>query len=232
MSESGDEKPKDPRKNIFSFVDKFAQRKSEEQKRRDALSVPSDLIDYSVFDDPDKVRRKSIVIKAGQMLDALRADPVLSPDAIAEERKKLPQDIQSISDFIEKSTHQQLIREPNRFWAILDIFFEPLDKLTETVIDQNSAEEDIMSRFKPKRLTKEEWIHALATQESSLPPEERQSFQDMYSRNVDMVRIMQTPNIVQLLDEYARGEWGPGAPYLLALLHGYKKRRTLSEKGE
>lgn len=239
MSESGGEKPKDSRKNVFSVVDKIGkQREEQERKIRDNFRIASDKIDHSIFDDPDRVRRKSLVIKAGKMLDTLRVDPALARDAIAAEREKLPQDAVAISDLIEHSTHEQCIREPNRFWTVLDIFFENLDKFAEMVVDQDSAEADITSRFKGKKLTGDEWVRAAAAQMDAQTDslsmgslsEKEPNFQELLLSMVEQVRIMETPDIVQLLDEYTRSELGSGAPYLLALVLEYKKRRTFSEK--
>lgn len=231
MSDSGGERPKDPkRRNVFSFVDRSEKKKREEGRKGKNAPGPSDLIDYSVFDDPDKVRRKSLVIKAGQMLETLKADPSLSREAITEARKQLPNNFSAISYLIMNFKHQQLIDEPNRFWAILDIFFEPLDKLARTVTDQFSAELDIMTRFKPKNFTQEDWARVSGAPIDSMS--EEPSFQESFARSVNRVKIMQTPNVVELLDEYTRSEWGPGAPYLLALLNEYKKRRTFGKKGE
>ncbi|MDO8481958.1 MAG: hypothetical protein Q7S75_02665 [bacterium] len=220
MSESGE------RKNVFSVVDSIAKRREKaEQKIRDMVAKDSDKIDYSIFDNPDKIRRKDLVTKAGQILDLLKSDPSLSAEKIAAERKKLPSDFPAISYLITHFTHQQLIEEPNRFWAILDIFLEPLDSFAGNITNQTSAEADITARFKPKNVTVEQWQHLLAEHKKTLP--EETGFEESLALSLERVKIMQTPNLFQLLDEYTRSEWGPGAPYLLALMTEYKSRRKL-----
>ena len=116
MSGSGGEKPRDSRKNVFSVVDGITKRREKAEKRiKDDISRNSDKIDYSVFDDPERVNRKNLVTKAGQILDLLKNDPSLSADAVAAEREKLPSDFSAISYLILHFTHKQLIDEPNRF---------------------------------------------------------------------------------------------------------------------
>ena len=226
MSGSGGEKPRDSRKNVFSVVDGITKRREKAEKRiKDDISRNSDKIDYSVFDDPERVNRKNLVTKAGQILDLLKNDPYLSADAVAAEREKLPSDFSAISYLILHFTHKQLIDEPNRFWAILNIFFGPLDKFASSIVDQTSAESDITARFKPKGVTEYQWNIALAEHRKTLP--EEPSFEESFALNVERVKIMQTPNLVGLLDEYTRSEWGPGASYLFALVSEYKNRRKL-----
>ncbi|MDO8521733.1 MAG: hypothetical protein Q7S08_00405 [bacterium] len=240
MDESGPEKPKPPlvRNNVFSVrdrIEKNAQQRREQEQAKIAASVRAEgFAVYSDWDNPDRVRRKSVVIKAGEMLDELKAGPALSPEAIAEARKQLPEDFSAISYLITHFTHQQLIEEPNRFWAILDMYFGILDKLAETVVDQESAERDIRSRF-ARELTPDEWVRATAAEmdfaQTDFLSGKKPSFQELFPHMTESVGLKSTTNIVRLLDEYTHNDRrGPSAPYLLALVLEYKKRRKLPWK--
>lgn len=214
MSESGGEKPKDSkRKNIFSVVDKIEkaaqQRREQEQARTEASLRAEGFAVYSDWDNPDRVRRKALFTKAVQMLDALKTGPALSQEAIEEARKQLPNDFSAISYLILNFKHQQLIDEPNHFWAVLDIFFEPLDVLAGTVVDQYSAELDIMTRFGTRELAP------------------TLNFQESFHSCIEQAGKIKTPNLIQIIDEYTRNELGISAPYLLALVREYKNRRKL-----
>lgn len=230
MSESGGEKPKDSKKkNVFSIVDKIEeasqQRREKEQASIDASLRAEGLAVYSDWDNQDRTRRKILFIKAGKMLDALKAGPALSQEAITEARRQLPNDFSAINYLIMNFKHQQLIDEPNRFWAVLDIFFEPLDKLSEKVRDQFSTELDTMTRFGPTTLTVEDWVRSRGAPMASMP--EGPTFQESLQDCAEQAEKKATSDIVQSLDEYINRKLGLTAPLLLALVNEYKNRRKL-----
>ena len=230
MSTSGE--PPFPKKRVLFSADLFDNRRATQDKKRDEeFFRVNDLRNYKIYDDPDKVRRKKVAIKAGQMLDKLRNNPDLSRDAIATEREKPPRPMEA-SNLIEKYSDQELADEPNRCWAILDKYFEPLDKFAETVVDQNTAEADILSRFQGKNPVVTDDLARAITEQMDALSEKKPSFQELFPRQVERVKIMQSSTVVDLLDSYTINEWGPGAPYLLALVLGYKERRKLPGDGD